>query len=508
MPLKFHVGLHMLRYTIILMFILPAGYASTNQERTLPCGKSTVEFTVEHARQLEAHGWSRAQEILARISAPVFPTNTMYLTDFAGKGDKITDNRPAFQQAIQSLSGKGGGKLIVSPGEYLVDGPIVLKSNIHIELQKGATVIFSSKAESYLPAVKQRWEGTVCYNYSPLLYAAGQTNLALTGEGTIDGNGAQWSKDWRKEQKKDQARVRQMGNDKVPEARRVFGNGFLDLDGDNKDDGHGDGRKHFLRPPLIQFYECENFLLEGLTIKNSPFWTVHPVFCRNVIGRNLTIRGTTLNDDGFDPDSCEDVLIEGCDIVTKDDAISIKAGRDQDAWDRPGSTNLIIRNNRLSSGANALGIGSEMSGGVKNVFMENNTLIDSQNALCFKCNLDRGGEIENIYVRNTKICNCRETMLTFTMDYHSYRGNHFPAKFHNFFVSGVTCDPSVGRTFTIVGVPDQPIERVYLNDVTVKQAMNGNTIKYVAHMLVSNVLIGGVPVQRDAQNNPSASNGI
>lgn len=481
----------------MFIFIFTAGSASANQELT----ESTAEFTVEYARQLEANGWKREQEILARIKAPSFPNNTMRLTDFGGKGDKITDNRPAFQKAIQSLSEKGGGKLIVSPGEYLVDGPIVLKSNIHIEVQKGATVFFSSKAESYLPAVKQRWEGTVCYNYSPLIYAAGQSNLALTGEGTIDGKGAQWSKEWRKEQGQDKATLRKMGNDKVPEERRVFGNGFLDLDGDGKDDGHGDGKQHRLRPPLIQFYECKNILIEGLTIKNSPFWTVHPVFCKNVIGRKLTIRGTTLNDDGFDPESCEDVLIEGCDIATRDDAISIKAGRDQDAWDRPGTTNLIIRNNRLSAGANALCIGSEMSGGVKNVFMENNTLVDSQNALSFKCNLDRGGEVKNIYIRNTKISNCRETMFTITMDYHSYRGNNFPTKFNNFFVSGIACEPSVNRTFMIAGVPGQPIERIYLNDVTVKQEKNGNTVKHTNHILVNNVMIAGAPVQFDARDN-------
>ncbi len=475
--------------------ILTVGCASTEREGVLPCGERTAEFTLEHAKQLEADGWNRAREILAGITQPSFPANTMNLADFGGKGDAVTDNRPAFQKAIHSLSEKGGGKLMVSPGEYLVDGPIVLKSNIHIEIQKGATICFSSNAESYLPVVKQRWEGTVCYNYSPLIYAIGQTNLALTGEGTIDGNGATWSKEWRKKQNPDKAILRQMGNDKVPEERRVFGNGFLDLDGDGRDDGHGDGRQHWLRPPLIQFYECRNILIEGLTIKNSPFWTVHPVFCRNIIARKLIIRGTTINDDGFDPDSCEDVLLEGCDIATTDDAVSIKAGRDQDAWERPGTKNLIIRNNRLSSGVNALCIGSEMSGGVKNVFMENNTLIDSQNALCFKCNLDRGGEVNNIYIRNTKINHCRETMLVFTMDYHSYRGNHFPTKFNHFFLSGITCETSVGMAFTIVGVPTQSIERIYLNDVAVKHAKNGNTVKYVDHMLANNVMIAGDPVQ-------------
>jgi hypothetical protein len=120
--------------------------------------------------------------------------------------------------------------------------------------------------------------------------------------------------------------------------------------------------------------------------------------------------------------------------------------------------------------------------------------------MSFKCNLDRGGEVKNIYIRNTKISNCRETMFTFTMDYHGYRGNHFPTKFNHFFVSGITCEPSVSKAFMMVGVPDQPIEHVYLNDVVVKQAKNKNTVKYVNHMLFNNVIIGGVPVQLDAPN--------
>ena len=135
-----------------------------------------------------------------------------------------------------------------------------------------------------------------------------------------------------------------MGNDLIPEDQRVFGDGFLDLDGDGKDDGHGDGRSHYLRPTLIEFYNCEHILISDLTLKNSIFWNVHPVFCTNVTIRGLNIHGGYLNDDGINPDSCEDVLIEACSIETEDDAIAIKAGRDQDAWERPPSQNIIIRN--------------------------------------------------------------------------------------------------------------------------------------------------------------------
>ena len=455
---------------------------------TLFC--TAAEFDVEHAEKQEAQGWSKVPGILARITPPAFPDNTVKLTDFGGKGDGETDNRPAFEKAIDALAGKGGGRLVVPPGRYWIDGPIVLKSNIHIEIQKDATIQFSSSADSYLPLVKQRWEGTICYNYSPLIRGHNLENLALTGEGTIDANAAEWSRSWRKNQKPDKQVLRQMGNDRIPEIQRVFGNGFLDLDGDGKDDGYGDGTQHWLRPPLIQFYECSNILIEGLTIQNSPFWTVHPVFCKNITGRNLTIRGTTLNDDGFDPDSCEDVLIEHCDIRTHDDAISIKAGRDQDAWNRPPSKNIVIRHNTLSSSANALCIGSEMSGGVEFVFSENNVILHGGNGLNFKSNLDRGGYIQRIYIRNTEVKSISGSLLRFTMKYHSYRGGNFPTDFNNIYISGLTCGKVGGTAFDIIGTEEMPIRYLYINDSSVDQAQTGKQIENVTDILFNEVTIG------------------
>jgi polygalacturonase len=452
-----------------------------------------AEFNVETAQRQEAAGWAEVPEILARIQPPAFPETVFDLTRFGGTGDGKTDNRPVFEQAIQALAEKGGGKLTVPPGIYWVDGPIVMQSNIHIELQENATIRFSTNSASYLPAVKQRWEGTVCYNYSPLIRGHNLTNLALTGKGTIDGAGADWSRLWRKKQNPDKEILRQMGNDRIPEPQRVFGNGFLDQDGDGNDDGHGDGKPHYLRPPLIQFYECENILFEGLTIMGSPFWTVHPVFCRNITGRNLTIKSDTLNDDGFDPDSCEDVLIEGCIIATHDDAISIKAGRDQDAWNRPGTKNVIIRKNRLAAKANALCIGSEMSGGVERVFMEDNVLENGANALNFKCNLDRGGEVKNIYIRNIQVNSARKSMFIFRMDYHGYRGNRYPTKFSNFFVSNITCEEAAGIPFKIAGVPDQPIRRVYFNNIHIRNAGSTNHIQDAEDILFHNVTVAEKP---------------
>ena len=493
---------------IIQLFILLFVSAECCSSETMNQGNkedekfAPAEFNIEYARQQEAKGWAKMPEILALINPPTFPGNIVELTEFGGKGDATTDNRLFFEKAIAALAEKGGGKLLVTPGTYWVDGPIVMKSNIHIEIQKNAIIRFSSNLASYLPVVKQRWEGTVCYNYSPLIRGHNLTNIALIGDGTIDGAGGDWSRSWRKMQDPDKAILRKMGNDKIPDEQRVFGNGFLDQDGDGNDDGYGDGKPHYLRPSLIEFYECENILLEGLTITDSPFWTVHPVFCKNVIGRNLTITSDgSLNDDGFDPDSCEDVLIEGCTISTHDDAISVKAGRDQDAWDRPQSRNIIVRNNTLSSGANAFCIGSEMSGGVENVFVENNTVVKGGNALNFKCNLDRGGFVRSVFIRNTTILSCRQSLLVFTSNYHGYRGGNFPVDFRDIYISGVTCN-EVGRTaFEIAGVESKPIQRIYLNNIRVEKAKSKLDIKYSDDILFQQVTIDGALVEFDSVNN-------
>ncbi|MEM9895240.1 MAG: glycoside hydrolase family 28 protein [Bacteroidota bacterium] len=457
----------------------------------ISCGVNQSGFTYTEAKKLESLGWQQVPEILERINPPDFPERAFNILDYGAKGDSIANDLPAILAAIKACSEEGGGKVIVPPGYYLMDGPIHLESNVNLHLEDGARVFFSSRPESYLPAVKVRWEGTVCYNYSPLIYAYQKENIALTGTGEIDGRAKKWSMDWRELQKPDKKRLRKMGNDTIPEHERVFANGFLDLQGDGKDDGFGDGKAHYLRPTLVEFYECKNILIEDLTFKNSPFWTIHPVFSKNTTIRNLKVFGESLNDDGIDPDSCEDVLIEGCLVQTHDDAISIKAGRDQDAWNSMGSKNIIVRNNELLSGVNALCIGSEMSGGVSNVFAENNKIAGGKHALNFKCNLDRGGQVQNVYLRNTEIESCEDAVFIFRMDYHGYRGNNFPTKFNDFYVSGITCGKVDRKPFKIVGVKDEPISRIFLNDIEVDSAGEESQVEYAEDIVFNQVLVNG-----------------
>lgn len=448
-------------------------------------------FSKESAEDQIKKGWEKVPEILKRIVPPTFPEVSYNVLEHGAKGNASFDNSVVFQSLIDEVSTKGGGMVLVPSGQYFIDGPIHFRDNINLHLEEGARIYFSSNANSYLPAVKIRFEGTVCYNYSPLIYGIGLKNIAITGKGTVDGAARKWSKEWRKVQKPDKDRLRQMGNDKIPEEQRVFANGWLDLDGDGKDDGYGDRKEHFLRPSLIEFYECENILIDGVSVRESPFWTIHPVFCRNVTMTNLNVFGDTLNDDGIDPDSSEDVLIENCEIRTEDDAISIKAGRDQDAWDRPDSKNIVIRNNRLLSGVNALCIGSEMSGGVSQVFAENNYIANGKHALNFKCNLDRGGQVQHVYLRNTEISSCEEAMFIFRMDYHGYRGNNFPTKFNDFYVSGIKCGTVEKTPFKIVGVASEPISRVYISDVDIAKAGESSELDHVTDIIFDDVNIDG-----------------
>lgn len=447
-------------------------------------------FTEKYAKDKEAQGWEKVDQILSRINVPVFTDQDFMVTDFGAVDDSLRDSNAAINDAIIEAHESGGGRVIIPEGNYLSNGPVHLLSGVNLHLEKGAYLKFGTDPEDYTPLVKVRWEGTVAYNYSPLIYANGQKNIALTGKGRINGQSLSFWSDWRAVQNPDKDRLRQMGNDTVPEEQRVFGNGFLDLDGDGKDDGYGDGKQHFLRPTMIEFYDSENILIEGLTLERSPFWTVHPVFCKNVTIRDLTIYGGFLNDDGIDPDSCEDVLIEENTIKTEDDAISIKAGRDQDAWERAGSKNIVIRNNRLESGVNAICIGSEMSGGVQWIFAYGNYIANGAHALNFKCNLDRGGQVQHIYIKDNTVESTSEEMFIFRMDYHGYRGNHFPTKFNDFYVSDLKVNKVNGDVFRIVGVEDQFIERISFRDITVDSAASYSTIQYANDILFRNISIG------------------
>lgn len=378
------------------------------------------------------------------------------------------------QSVIDKCAAEGGGMVEVPAGTHKMNGPLELRSNVHLHLKDGAILLFSGKAGDFLPPVLSRWEGTELYNRSSMIHADGCRNVMITGEGQaiIDANGGEMAR-WGmpggdpnfKEnvhgthgvtpEKQDVDRLRQMGDDLTPVGQRVF------------------GKAAKLRPCGIELRNCQGVLLEGIVLMNSPFWCIHPLYCEDVTVRNVTVESHFPNNDGCDPESCNRVLIEDCTFHTGDDAIAIKAGRDADGR-RVGkpSENIVIRNCMFQSKCNGLCIGSEMSGGVRNVFMKNIEIGDVKNALLFKSNLDRGGYIENVFVDSVTIGNVAGAVLRFETNYFGYRGGHFPARYSDFNISNVTAKTASSYAIYYDGNDDEPITDITVRNFNVMTATN------------------------------------
>lgn len=434
----------------------------------------------------DAPGWDQVPEILKRIVPPTFHDRDVDVTAHGAKGDGTTDCRPAFKAAVEACAKAGGGRVVVPAGKYLSNGPIHLLSNVNLHLAEGATILFGTNPDDYLVGdaargggVFVRWEGTRCFNYSPLIYAYKQKNIAVTGRGTIDGQtGKGWAA-WKAQQGPDQKALREMGAKGTPLDQRLFGRG------------------HFLRPSMVQPNECENVLIEGVTLKASPFWTVHPVACRNVTVRGIRVSFGTTNDDGCDPESCTDVLIEGCTFETRDDNIAIKAGRDNDAFPEAGGRpceNIIIRKCTFARGnPGGVAIGSEMSGGVRGVFVDDCRMEQVGVALYAKSNPERGGFIENVFFRNVAVAAC-QSLLKCEMDYKGVRKGPYPPAFRNFSIENVTVKAAARTAIECVGLEAGPIENVVLKNVTVDAAAEALKSANVKGLRLEGVKVGGKDV--------------
>jgi polygalacturonase len=414
--------------------------------------------------------------ILSRIHPPQFPNASFNIEHYGASREGKSDSRPAIAKAISECHAAGGGRVIVPSGTYLSNGPLHLLSNVNLHLEEGATIRFGTNPKDYLPVVLVRWESTRCYNYSPLIYANGQENIAITGAGTFDGQAQEFWGEWKSRQTPDQNLLRTMGTTMVPLEKRVFGEG------------------HFLRPTMCEFYDCRNILLEGVTLKKSPFWTIHPVFCTNVTVRKIRVEQGTTNDDGCDPDSCRDVLIEDCTFNTADDNIAIKAGRDQDAWgDRP-CENIVIR--RCSSMNRAFAIGSEMSGSVRNVFLLDCTVGNvGSAAIEIKCNSDRGGAVENVWVRGLRIESC-DFCVRLSTTYKGITDHPYPPQFRNFSFEDIVCRNATQVGISSLGNAVKPIEDVHFKNVTIEKSAKDIAIANTRGWINENVRVNGKLLER------------
>jgi len=436
------------------------------------------------SKELLAEGSNRGadrDEIVAalqRIQPPTFRDASYSILDYEGCAAGNSANcAPAFARAVDHAAEQGGGRVVVPPGTFFVKGPIHLQSNVNLVLEEHAKIVFSADPADYLPVVLTRFEGVEIWNYSPLIYARQSTNVAVTGRGTIDGQGSKGFQKFRRKQRRDQNLVRDMGNQTIPLQQRVFGHG------------------HYLRPSMIQFFNCSNVLVEGVTILDSTFWVIHPVYSRNVIVRGVTVDSVFINSDGTDPDSCRDVLIENNTYNTGDDCISIKSGRDADGW-RVGipSENIIVRNIRCNSSTNAICIGSELSGGVRNVLFENIAIGHAGTAIEFKSNMDRGGAISGVTVRNVT-ASSTHTYLGFTNNYHSYRGGQSPTVFEKIDIVDCVGEQVNRNGISLIGLPQQHIRNVHISNFTIDRTFwNTIVVKNTDCLILDNVRMNGDPI--------------
>jgi polygalacturonase len=418
-------------------------------------------------------GWEQVGEILSRIKAPQFQDRDFNITDYGAVANNEKDCTDAFRRAISAAHEAGGGRVIVPSGSFMT-GPIHLKSNVNLHVSDGAVINFFVDPGKYMPVVYSRFEGIECMNYSPPIYAYEQENIAITGKGILDGRASDenWWK-WKKTQSGDVKTLGKLGDTGVPVSQRIF----------------GAGRQ--LRPNMIQPYKCKNVLIEGVTIKNSPMWHIHPVLSTNVTVRNVRVIGHGPNNDGCNPESCKDVLIEGCYFDTGDDCIAIKAGRNNDGRrvNTP-SENIVIRNCQMKDGHGGVVIGSETSGGTRNVFAENCTM-DSPNldrALRIKTNSVRGGTIENIYMRNVKIGQVAEAVLKVNFQYGEGDAGDFTPIVRNINMENVTSGKSK-YALSISGYERSPITGIHLKNCIFDNVEKSNILIGVKNLAFENVKI-------------------
>jgi polygalacturonase len=395
------------------------------------------------------------------------------ICDFGAKGDGKTNNTEAFSKAIKKCD--KGGKVIVPAGKFLT-GPIHLKSNMELHLEKDAIILFSNNFDDY-PAVKSRWEGVECYGYSPCLYGENLENVSITGSGIIDGQGAAWWKDFenRKKGPRKPVSARDKEFDKLNEG--------IDL----SNCGGGGIGSFFFRPPLIQFNNCSKVLLDGFTTCNSPFWNVHLLYCKKVVVKNMTIKNPDYgyNGDGLDVDSCNGVEISNCDFDVNDDCLVIKAGIGEDGLrvNKP-CENVIAKNCKMLRGHGSVVFGSETAAGIRNVEISDCVFYGTDRGIRIKSRRGRAGGVENLTLNNITMngvgcpivmhlyyeCGARPEEIEALSDRNPRPITATTPYIRNIKITNVTANNAQSAASVFLGLPESPIENVRFENVTITMA--------------------------------------
>lgn len=445
----------------------------------------------QKSKMTSEEAWKDAILKIQEIKEPVFINQVFNIVNYGAIGDGVFDNTEIFKNVIRLCYQKGGGVVLVPQGKYF-SGPIHLESNINLHIEEGGEILFSTNSSDY-PLVLTSFEGTEVMNYSPLLYAYQKSNVAITGKGTINGQGNNlnwWSwcgKDtygWKKgDPIQNVAKLMKMAEDNVPVSERVFGDG------------------NFLRPNFVEFFECNNVLIKDITIINAPFWVIHPMKSNNVIIDGVTVTSHGPNNDGCDPEYSKNVVVRNCNFNTGDDCIAIKSGRDTDGRRvNIVSENIYVQNCKMYDGHGGVTIGSEISAGVRNVFVEN-CAMDSpelERAIRLKSNSRRGGFVENLYVRNVQIGQVGESVLGIDLFYSIHGnqyGNYIP-RIDNIVLENITVKN--GGKFAILakGHKSLPIKNILFKNVIIDKVKTNFSIENVENLNFINTTINGKKIEK------------
>lgn len=388
------------------------------------------------------------------FSIPNFGSKKFSIVDFGAKPESGVNNQKAIQSAINKCNSAGGGTVIVPAGKWETSF-ITLKSNVNLHLEKESELIFSDNFDLYKAPTFTRWEGIECVNYHPLIYAKDARNIGITGSGKINGNGKKW---WfmKSVQVETLSKLYDQVQANIPPEKRNcldYENGSL------------------LRPSLIQTLNCKNVLIDSIQVGSGPMWTIHFVYCENVVARNINVVTVGTNNDGITPDACKKVLIDNCKFSTGDDCIVIKSGLNEDGW-RVGkaSERIVIKNCKTKNGNGGVVIGSEMSGGVKNVYAHNCDFSGTLLGLRVKSMKGRGGVVENIWFKDIRMDSIKYDAIRINMDYKASsiapRTTELPV-FRNFHFENIyTSHAQI--CININGIYEQKIENITFKNIKMK----------------------------------------
>ena len=432
---------------------------------------------------------------MPEVKAPVFPDKNVNLINFGAVGDGRTLCTEAFGKAINALAEQGGGHLIVPTGVWFT-GPIVLKSNIDLHLEKGAVILFSPDVDLY-PLVETVFEGLDTRRCQSPISGRNLENVAITGEGAIDGNGDYWrplkkgkvtESQWKKAISRGGVFKRPDYWFPYPETLKGDTISNMNVPQNLKTEEEWHSVRHFLRPVMVSLIECKNVWLQGVTFQNSPAWNLHPLMCENVLIEDVLVRNPSYsqNGDGLDLESCKNALIVNSTFDVGDDGICLKSGKDEDGRRRARvCENVVVDGCTVFKGHGGFVVGSEMSGGVRNISVSNCKFLGTDVGLRFKSKRGRGGVVENIWINNISMIDIPTEPVTFNLYYGGKSavevlesGEKVPAKvepmpvdettpcFRNIHISNVTCT-NARRALFFNGIPEMPIKNITLENINI-----------------------------------------